>query len=166
MAETNRIKAWKNNKLAARFLGSLRGSDFALYRDQGRALDLADNTIRLSLSIISNLFNIASKEWGIEGLKNSIESIRMPKGSKPRDRRIETVGVPNLFNGEIEQKSEIELILETSHSKELKLFIKLALETAMRRSEIAQLEWAEIDLENRTAYLPDTKPGESREVPL
>lgn len=112
------------------------------------------------------MFNIASKEWGIEGLKNPIESMRMPKGSKPRDRRIETDGVPNLSSGLIEQKSEIELILETSQSNELRLFIKLALETAMRRSEIVQLKWTEIDLGNRTAYLPDTKPGESREVPL
>ena len=36
----------------------------------------------------------------------------------------------------------------------------------MRRSEILGLTWDNIDLEKRTAFLPITKNGSSREVPL
>lgn len=36
----------------------------------------------------------------------------------------------------------------------------------MRRSELLGLTWDEIDFKNRTAYLPDTKNGSSRTVPL
>lgn len=165
-SETNRIKTWKRHKLAARFLGSLKGSDFAQYRDECRAAGLAENSIRLSLAIISHLFNIASKEWGIQGLINPTQTIRMPRGSKPRDRRIEAAGVPDIKTGQVKQKSEIDLIIDASESSELSAIILLAIETAMRRSEIAKLEWDHIDLKHRTAHLPDTKPGDSRDVPL
>lgn len=163
-AEKNRIKAWQQHKLAKRVLGSLRGADFAEYRDDCRAANLADNTIRLSLIIISHLFNIASKEWGIEGLSNPIQSIRMPKGSMPRDRRITSEVLPG--DAEESQKSELEMILEATKSKELKPIVVIAVETAMRRSEILSLEWVNIDFNNRTAHLPDTKTGGSRDVPL
>ena len=36
----------------------------------------------------------------------------------------------------------------------------------MRRSEIASLVWEHVDLAQRTAYLPKTKNGEERTVPL
>jgi integrase len=43
---------------------------------------------------------------------------------------------------------------------------KFALETAMRRGEILGLRWEHIDLQKRTAFIPITKNGESRLVPL
>jgi integrase len=36
----------------------------------------------------------------------------------------------------------------------------------MRRGELLSLKWENIDLHARTAFLPDTKNGESRTVPL
>ncbi len=36
----------------------------------------------------------------------------------------------------------------------------------MRRGELLSLQWEHVDLERRTAYLPDTKNGDSRMVPL
>jgi integrase len=43
---------------------------------------------------------------------------------------------------------------------------KFALETAMRRGELLGLHWEHIDLQKRTAYIPLTKNGTSRTVPL
>jgi integrase len=42
----------------------------------------------------------------------------------------------------------------------------LSLETEMRRGELLQLRWSNIDLEARTARLPLTKNGSARTVPL
>jgi integrase len=42
----------------------------------------------------------------------------------------------------------------------------LAVETAMRRSEIISLRWEHVDLARRVAHLPATKNGSSRDVPL
>jgi integrase len=36
----------------------------------------------------------------------------------------------------------------------------------MRRGELLSLRWEHIDLQGRTAFLPDTKNGDSRTVPL
>ena len=44
--------------------------------------------------------------------------------------------------------------------------VQLALETAMRQGELLRLRWERIDLNRRTAQLPDTKNGEARTVPL
>jgi integrase len=44
--------------------------------------------------------------------------------------------------------------------------VQLALATAMRRGELLSLRWENIDLQSRTAFLPDTKNGDSRTVPL
>ncbi|MGH8291204.1 MAG: site-specific integrase [Steroidobacteraceae bacterium] len=45
-------------------------------------------------------------------------------------------------------------------------FVAIAIETGMRRSELLGLEWANVNIERRIAYLPVTKNGESRGVPL
>ena len=41
-----------------------------------------------------------------------------------------------------------------------------AIETAMRAGEICGLTWDNVDFEDRTAYLPITKNGSARRVPL
>src|SRR5207245_2409260 len=42
----------------------------------------------------------------------------------------------------------------------------LALETAMRRGELIDLQWQHVDLERCVAHLPLTKNGDSRDIPL
>jgi integrase len=44
--------------------------------------------------------------------------------------------------------------------------VALAIETGMRRGELLALQWSNVDLERRIAFLPITKNGESRGVPL
>lgn len=48
----------------------------------------------------------------------------------------------------------------------IKPFVLLALETAMRRGELLSLHWENVRLKDRVAYLPMTKNGQSRTVPL
>jgi hypothetical protein len=88
--ERTRIERWKKDELAWRPLASLRGADFAKYRDARRALGRAENTIRLELQIVSHLFEIARKEWGFETLTNPLKNIRKPSGSRAKDRRLST----------------------------------------------------------------------------
>lgn len=44
--------------------------------------------------------------------------------------------------------------------------IRWALATAMRRSEIATMRWEHVNIQQRSAYLPETKNGTARTVPL
>ncbi len=149
--EKTRILIWKNHPLAKRFLASIRGSDMASYRDERMKAGYASNTIRLELAIISHLFEIARKEWGMEGLHNPVKSIRMPSPPAGRDRRL--------------HPGELEKLLECL-SEEMNQVVRFALETAIRRGELAGMTWDMVDLKKRTVTLPETKNGQKRIVPL
>jgi integrase len=165
-SEKHRIKTWKKDKLAKYSLGNLRGSDFAAWRDK-RLKVVSPATVRLDLAVISNLFNIARREWGHEGLSNPIESIRLPSIQNARCRLF--------FDG------EKDLLLDTLSPMErnengcygrncrnplLLPLVLLATETAMRQGELLSLRWENIRFSNRVAHLPLTKNGNRRDVPL
>lgn len=150
--EAYRINAWLKHSLALRTMASLKRSDFARWRDERVKLGKSTNTIRLELAIISNAYNVAKQEWGFESLVNPVEFIRLPKLPKGRTRRV--------------TNEELELICTNTDSPELPYILKLAVETAMRRGELQSLKWEHINFTKRTAWLPDTKNGESRNVPL
>lgn len=79
----------------------------------------------------------------------------MPKNNPPRERRL--------------KPGEYELLktkTQSSRAWDLWPVIDIAIETAMRRSEILGLEWSHIDWEKSKALLPLTKNGRARWVPL
>jgi len=151
--ELYRIAAWKQQPLACRSLATLRGADFADYRDERLKAGKAGSTIRLELAIISHLFTIARKEWGMESLMNPIQAIRLPRPSKARDRRL--VG---------DEEERLLAACDESRSSGLKDVVILALETAMRQAELLGIEWQHVH--KSFVHLPDTKNGTSRNVPL
>ena len=85
--EFRRIERWLQHDLCYRTLANLKGADFARYRDARRDVGRAENTIRLELQIVSHLYEIARKEWGMENLANPLKNIRKPAGSRSRNRR-------------------------------------------------------------------------------
>ena len=75
--------------------------------------------------------------------------------SPARNRRLES--------GEFGQLEEASKHTKNPHIWPIIVF---AIETGMRRGEILGLQWEHVDLKRRIAYLPLTKNGSSREVPL
>lgn len=153
--EATRIKMWQNTTLASRFLATLRGADFAEFRDNRRDEGCAENTVRLDLALISHVFTIAQREWGMEGLTNPIKNIAMPSGSNERTRRLvgneEALICNDLKNG------------RNPYILQATLF---ALETACRQGEVLRLTWEDVDFNQKTALIDKTKNGESRTIPL
>ncbi len=49
----------------------------AKYRDN-RLQQVAPNSVRIELALLSNKFNIAATEWGYEGLINPVQRIKKP----------------------------------------------------------------------------------------
>ncbi|WP_296235749.1 site-specific integrase [uncultured Pseudomonas sp.] len=167
-SELSRIQALQRHPLALRSLASIRGADFAIYRDQRLADGLAAATVRRELALISHVFTIARKEWRMESLSNPVELIRQPSVDDARDRRILSANVWTLQSVEMvcEHLDELEMISRHSRSTELPQIVRFAVETGMRRGEISGLLRANVDLKKRTALLPITKNGSSRGVPL
>ena len=149
--EKGYIRRWKNTAFAKRTLASIHGKDIAEYRDM-RLKEVAPNSVRLELALLSHLFTIAVKEWGMAGLVNPVQQVRKPKLPQGRDRRL--------------RPGEMEKITDASESPVLADILRFAVETGMRRSELAGMTWDLVDLKKRTVTLPDTKNGEKRIVPL
>ena len=60
---------------------------------------------------------------------------------------------------------EAKRLLEAS-SRHLRPIVVCSLETGMRRGEILNLRWSDVDMRTQTIYLGETKNGESRQVPI
>lgn len=134
--ETRRIKAFleANKLLCARKLASLRGQDFSDYKRERLAEGKATNTVRIELSMLSQVFVFAAMEWGMDGLSNPLKNVRKPPGSQARDRRF--------------TDAELEAI-RTHLSAKMRTVIDFALLTAMRRGEICKLTWADVNFGER-----------------
>lgn len=141
--EQRRIARWLKHELAYRTLASLRGVDFARYRDARRADGRAENTIRLELQLISHLYEIARKEWGMEGLPNPLDNIRKPGGSRACDRRLRP--------GEYEQ---LHTYFGTNRNRFAVAAFELAIETSLRQGTLFKLQWGWIDFESQMIRLP------------
>ena len=61
---------------------------------------------------------------------------------------------------------EIERLTSHISNPEVNLLIKLALETGMRRGELLNIHWQDINWSAKTLIIPTTKNDESREIPL
>lgn len=153
--ENGRIDRWLRNDLCYRTLANLKGVDFARYRDARREQGRAENTIRLELQIISHLFELARKEWGMEGLSNPLKNIRKPSGSSARDRRLDP--------GEYEK---IYAALLSSGNPFAAPAFDLAIETSLRQGTLFSLKWEWIDLAKQMIRIPPLARGaENKGVP-
>ena len=144
------LRALLRSDLETRPISEISPKDLAAWRDK-RLGQVSQGSVRRELDVLSAVFTMAQKEWQLCDA-NPIAQIRKPAPGKPRDRR--------LLPGELER------IIAATQSPDLPVIITLALETAMRRSEILGLLWKDLDLKRRVAHLSITKNGESRDVPL
>ncbi|MCB4787350.1 site-specific integrase [Delftia sp. Lp-1] len=153
--------------LALRPLASIRGVDIAALRDEWLQHYAPASVVR-HMAVLSHVFSVTRKEWGMESLANPVSAVRKPSVSNARTRRITTLaGEVNKTNAQRSTPSEeLDCVIAASNSALLPTIIVLAVETAMRRSEIVSLCWEYVDLVRRVAHLPATKNGSPRDVPL
>jgi integrase len=151
--EQQRVRQWQRTTLASRFLANLRGTDFAKYRDERRELGRAESTVRLEIQLVSHLYEIARKEWGMEGLPNPLKDIRKPGNSVERDRR--------LLTGEFDA-----LLAELQRSKNpwAAPTFELAIETSLRQGMLFKIERSWIDQTGRVIHIPSSHRGAGNKV--
>lgn len=153
--EANRLRrmmrkeAFVDKKLAALATEDLQ--DFIT----DRLTEVAPATVDRDLDVISQVLRYADDVWKIAPVESPFKGLRRPQYFNERDRRLSS--------------EEEKLLLEAARADEnpfLEPAIVLALETAMRRSELLSLTPDDINFEMRYAHLKDTKNGRSRKVPL
>lgn len=150
-----RLKAIRRNPICHFSLEALTPSRLAQYRDL-RLKQVAPATVIRELAYLSSIINHGRREWGLT-IGNPVALVRKPASPKGRERTLSPSEQEILF---------AELQPSGRRSLWMLAIVKLAIETAMRRSELLSLDWKHINLKDRVALLETTKNGDSRTVPL
>lgn len=151
--EFSRLKTLMNHPMASLSLADLRASHVAAYRDD-RLQAVGNKAVREELVLLQSILNNARKEWSIP-VNNCVEDVTKPPVGEARTRRL--------------QEGEEDQLLASaamSKNKGLVAAIVLAEEAGMRRGEIAELRWSQVDPKLPVLHLKMTKNGTSRSVPL
>ena len=151
--EQRRLQRLIRDSLSLLTVDQLNSPVIAGFRDH--RLQDGTRACQYDLVLIRHCLNIAINEWGLMLASNPVDRVKMPPSSPARQRRLEV--------GEFEKLKAVSGGTRNPHIWPIIVF---AIETGMRRSEILGLTWDNIDLERRIAFLPITKNGSSREVPL
>lgn len=153
--EVVRLKALRRSRLAKYALAHLSPAAVARYRDE-RMKDVSAGTVLRDLAVLSSILNHARREWGFP-IENVVQPVRKPRQPQGRER---------LLSDE-EERALLDAVAPIRRrSPWVQPIIIIALETAMRRGELLALRWEHVNLDKRTALLPDTKNGARRVVPL
>ena len=153
--ELGLITRWQRHPLASFPLLAIRGHHLSTHRNYRTAMGISGSTLQKEFAVISHLYKVARTDWGFENIHNPVDSIRKAKIANGRTRRYRA--------GE---EGRLLAYCDERGLTRLKCILILAVETAMRRSELVALTKSNVCLETRTAHLPDTKNGTSRTIPL
>lgn len=170
--ELVRLRKWEEHDIAKLPIEQVSGQHLAKHRDERRKEGRAENTIRLELALLSRVFEVSRKEWGLVNLRNPCKDITLPAGSRERDRRL----------SKKEEKSLLDELDKVCRNEDIPRVVRFALAAGMRQSEIIGksatstkpatpgLTWENINKKDSTAFLPDTKSPtgkeKSRNIPL
>jgi integrase len=134
-------------------LARLHPADLASYRDQ-RLKQVGSQSVLHELRLVQRILNTATTEWGIylpHG--NPVSQVRMPKRPKGRERRISP-------------EEETSLVEALAYNPVMRRLVTFAIETGMRRGELANMRWDHINWKAQTLQIPETKTDIPRTIPL
>jgi integrase len=124
------------------------------YKLQRRDQGAKPRTIAIELACLRHMFNMAVK-WGKAG-SNPVLGVKFPKEAESKDRILSD-----------EEEARLLETVRTGHkAKHLEGIIEMALNTGMRKGEILNLKWENVDFKNRVITVEGTKTGEIRRIPM
>ncbi len=152
-------EAYMRNHIVPRWgktrLTDIDGRAVAQWLAVKRSEGLAAGTVEKIRAIMSRSFELG-RRWGIQGCD------RNPCRDVPR-KPLNNARELYVTAGEATRLIEA---AGASRNKQLAAIVRLLLLTGMRVSELLSARWENVDLDRRTLYLPTSKTGRSRYVPL
>ncbi len=118
-----------------------------MMRTKTRGTVVTNTTVNLELFMLSAIFKLAITLQYV-----MVNPVKAVKKLKVESRAVNFLTRP-----------EIESLLKVSDGY-LRSIMLVAIHTGMRKTEIFQMRWKDVDLENRTIQLPQTKNGKSRVI--
>lgn len=157
--ENIRLKTLKKDPIADVRFKDLTTENLADYRDR-RLRKVMPSSVNREISLLSSVISQARKEWNwIE--TNPVKDLDRPRNPKHRERRISSSEIDRICVALNYEPGKIQ-----TKQNETALAFLLAIETAMRASEITGLLREDVFLEKRYVLLRDSKNHDSRAVSL
>lgn len=141
-------------KLCSMPLSGITVSHFCTYRDK-RIKTAKAATVCRELGLIQHALEIAMREWDLPLQENPVAKVKKPEINNRRSRRLSGEEFKALLHA-----------LRKCQNEYIRPMALFAIETGMRKGEILNAQWQHLNLDNRTLFLPMTKNGEARTVPL
>jgi integrase len=163
-------KTWRNDRynydahLAPRFgkkhLDAISGLDVERLKlelkkstnKQGKPFSAA--TIKHQLVLIKRLYNLA-RRWGLYAGENPVDRVEFPRLDNQRTKFLTD-----------EESDRLMKILDAWPFRESAAFVRLALLTGCRRSELFRLVWDDIDFNQGMITLRGPKGGRTQTIPI
>ena len=159
--ERSHLKVIGQDPIARCFVARITGKELTAYKNRRLAV-VAGSTLNRELNVLSHVFTVAAQEWHIHlPWGNPVRLLSRPRVNDKRDRRLVGDELPRLlaaaqaYGGSTPQTA--------GHIGPIIIW---AIETAMRRGEIAAMRWEHLDRKARVLLIPETKNGTPRRVPL
>lgn len=152
--ETLVIDAFLRHPLVRVKLSDLSPAHFSDYRDE-RLKVVKPGTVRRQLGLFQHIFEVARCEWNIPLAVNPVRAVRKPKADNPRERRLSP-----------DDGERLNAALKKCRNPLVEQIVRFAIATGMRRGEILNAQWQDVNWDDRTLHIPLTKNGEPRTIPL
>jgi integrase len=152
--EQYRLGSLSRSSIGTCLLAQLTPKVVSQYRDK-RLEERSPSSVLKELQLLKSVLQIASCEWGIPLKNDPLSGVTLPKAAEARKRRLEAGEFDALIRG-----------CQLGRSPLLAPVIIIAIETGMRRGEIVNMRWGDLDLGAGTLHIPITKNGHSRTIPL
>jgi integrase len=135
-------------------LDEIRQQDIARWLADKRQVH-APATVEKIRITLGRSFELA-RQWQMPGAEiNPVKGISRPKFCNARQRFLSATEADRLL-----------VAAAGSENSQLRAIIQLLLLLGARKGELLSAEWRHVDLERKAWFIPDSKTGQSRHVPL
>lgn len=136
-------------------LDEIRTPDIAGWLGELRKKGLAPATVEKIRITFNRSFELALK-WGTAGVTlNPVRGIARPKFSNARNRFLTS-----------EEAARLVTATAASVNPQLRSIVGLLLLTGARKNELLKAQWRNVDLDRKVWFIPTSKTGKPRHVPL
>lgn len=133
---------------------------FSAWRDK-RLKEVSGSSVNREFNLLTHACKLAWREW--QWLKeHPMAGVSRPPENKPRDRVITDAEI----DAYVESSGYSFTAPPTTVLSRVGAMLLFASETAMRGGEICKMKKTDIDFNKRVVYIPETKTGVPRWVPL
>lgn len=154
--DRNRVNQLKNKLapgLMALTLDAVSTKDVRLLHARLRA-EISQVSANRFLALLRRMLGLA-QEWGHLAGPNPCDGIKLYRENPAKERYLSEEELRGLLAGLAADENRLQAGA-----------VGLLLATGLRKSEVLGLSWPNVDLEAASAFLPMTKSGRSRRVPL